>query len=325
MFFSIVIPLYNCEKYIEQCLSSILKQKFLDYEIVVVDDGSIDNSNVLVEKFAEKEQRIKLIRKENGGVASARNYGILNSSGKYLIFLDADDILVERSLWIAYNALSNNEVDMAICSSYVEMSDGHWNTNKMFSEEVLKKQKTSFDVRVLCQNISSMCIALYRREFLICNGLLVKEGISCGEDTDFYFRSLLLSKSVSLLDCTLFACRHNPNSVSNNLNNKRILDVMSVSVERMRELIECPSNALDNTKALNFFSTKFIHFSIQIFKVRGKGYQDCIGILDENKDLLRFAQGKEEKAFTWLVYHFGSRFAVRLFGIAVSMRKKFRK
>lgn len=97
-FFSIVVPMYNCEKYIEECLLSICRQKYNNYEVIVINDGSTDNSAMIVEQLSMNDKRIKLFCQENAGVASARNMGISNSNGSYIIFLDGDDLLVENSL-----------------------------------------------------------------------------------------------------------------------------------------------------------------------------------------------------------------------------------
>lgn len=94
IFFSIIIPIYNMEKYLEECINSIVCQQNDDCEIVLVDDGSKDTSFQIAKRLSEQYANIRCFKKENGGVASARNYGIEKAEGKYLIFLDADDKMV---------------------------------------------------------------------------------------------------------------------------------------------------------------------------------------------------------------------------------------
>lgn len=93
---SIIIPLYNGENYIEDCLDSIISQSYKEMEIIVVDDGSTDNSAKVVSVYKEKESKILFLQKENGGVSSARNMGIVNAHGEYLMFVDADDIILDK-------------------------------------------------------------------------------------------------------------------------------------------------------------------------------------------------------------------------------------
>ena len=97
---SIIIPVYNREKYIEECLNSILSQTFNDYEILLIDDGSNDNTGIICDKYAEENKKIKVFHKKNGGVSSARNLGLRCAKGKWIIFVDSDDVLAKESLTI---------------------------------------------------------------------------------------------------------------------------------------------------------------------------------------------------------------------------------
>ena len=123
-FFSIVIPAYNSEKYLNECLKSVLEQRFESFEIIIIDDGSVDNTYEIAKKYEKKDARVRAYKKINGGVASARNMGIINAEGKYIVFLDSDDILNEGVLEQIYSQLSDSDCDMAICNGYVEINGG---------------------------------------------------------------------------------------------------------------------------------------------------------------------------------------------------------
>lgn len=123
-FFSIVIPAYNSEKHLNKCLKSVLEQRFESFEIIIIDDGSVDNTYEIAKKYEKKDARVRAYKKFNGGVASARNMGIINAEGKYIVFLDSDDILNEGVLEQIYSQLSDSDCDMAICNGYVEISGG---------------------------------------------------------------------------------------------------------------------------------------------------------------------------------------------------------
>ena len=90
---SVIIPVYNVEKYLPKCLDSVINQTYKNLEIILVDDGSPDNSGKICDEYAEKDSRIKVIHKENGGVSSARNVGIKQAKGQYLLFVDSDDYI----------------------------------------------------------------------------------------------------------------------------------------------------------------------------------------------------------------------------------------
>lgn len=110
--FSIIIPIYNTEQYIEECINSVRKQHYQHWELILVDDGSTDNSLTICEKIAKLEPRIKLFHKENEGVSSARNYGLKYITGDYLIFVDADDLVLPYWLDEYYKCIKFNNPDM---------------------------------------------------------------------------------------------------------------------------------------------------------------------------------------------------------------------
>ena len=111
---SIIVPVYNVEEYLKQCLDSILEQTFSNYEVILVNDGSTDSSGLICQEYAEKDVRIRYFEKENGGISDARNYGIEQVKGEYLTFVDSDDFLDASHLNVLYNALVDNDVDISI-------------------------------------------------------------------------------------------------------------------------------------------------------------------------------------------------------------------
>ena len=100
---SIIVPVYNVEKYLEKCVRSILAQTFTDFELILVDDGSPDSSGAMCDQFAEQDQRVKVIHKENGGLSDARNAGIEIATGEYLGFVDSDDYIADDMYETLYN------------------------------------------------------------------------------------------------------------------------------------------------------------------------------------------------------------------------------
>lgn len=111
---SVIVPVYNVEKYIDRCINSILNQTFLNYELILVDDGSLDNSTCICEEYAKRDERISIIYKKNGGLSSARNAGIDASKGEYLLFVDGDDVIHPEMLEILYSHLKKNNAQISI-------------------------------------------------------------------------------------------------------------------------------------------------------------------------------------------------------------------
>lgn len=121
--FSVIIPIYKVEEYLEQCINSVLSQTFKDYELILVDDGSPDNCPKLCDEFAKGNSNIKVIHKENGGLSSARNVGVAEAVAEYIIFLDADDFwLDDNFLQNIYNRLKLYKSDV-ICLNYNKVFD----------------------------------------------------------------------------------------------------------------------------------------------------------------------------------------------------------
>lgn len=121
---SVVVPIYNVEKYVVQCIDSILKQTYKNIEIILVDDGSTDESAKLCDLCGKRDNRIKVYHKTNGGLSDARNYGINKASGEYIIFIDGDDYVHKEFIKSLVVALENGNADMSICSfSYVGTID----------------------------------------------------------------------------------------------------------------------------------------------------------------------------------------------------------
>lgn len=113
---SVIVPVYNVEKYVERCIESILKQTYTDFELILVNDGSTDRSYDICCEYKKKDSRIRLINKNNGGLSDARNVGIDESLGEYITFIDSDDFISQYMFEFLYNTLIKNNADIAICS-----------------------------------------------------------------------------------------------------------------------------------------------------------------------------------------------------------------
>ena len=119
---SIIVPVYNVDKYLEKSLDSISAQNFRNWECIVVDDGSTDNSGIICDKIALKDNRFRVFHKQNGGVSSARNCGLENARGKYITFVDSDDWVEENFLTILYELITKHDADVAQCGFIQEFT-----------------------------------------------------------------------------------------------------------------------------------------------------------------------------------------------------------
>lgn len=113
---SIIVPVYNVEKYIDKCIDSILGQTFNNFEVILIDDGSTDSSSIKCDEYTRRDSRIKVIHKKNEGLSVARNLGIKNAKGRYITFIDSDDYIGEEYIKILYDYITINKADIAMCS-----------------------------------------------------------------------------------------------------------------------------------------------------------------------------------------------------------------
>ena len=221
---SIVVPMYNVEKYITRCLESCINQDLCDsdYEIIVVNDGSPDNSLELAERFASEHINVKVISQKNGGLSAARNTGLRNAKGEYVWFVDSDD-------WIKRNCLKNiieitqkHDLDVLRISAADVVGD---NEKRILSYEEGKVTKGK---ELLSKGIT-FCVPFYiwRKNFLEENSLCFYEGIY-HEDNEFTPRALFLAQRVTSLNDVLYFVYQNPNSITRSFNPKKAYDCMIV-------------------------------------------------------------------------------------------------
>lgn len=199
-FFSIIVPVYNVEKYIHQCLDSIIAQTYSDWECILVDDGSTDKSGMICDEYAKVDSRIKVIHKPNGGVSSARNLGLENATGEWVCFLDSDDWWSESFLSDFFLAISN-EIDLVM--------QGYVSENEMHHE----KKSYSLPQREFCSSAEVVTFLeeypnfhngflwhrAFRTNILKNNNITFPEGISFAEDGCVFLQYIqFVRKSISI-------------------------------------------------------------------------------------------------------------------------------
>lgn len=161
---SIIVPVYNVERYLSKCVDSILNQTFTDFELILIDDGSTDNSGKICDEYSEKDERIKVIHKENEGLSSARNAGIDIAVGKCLGFVDSDDYIEKDMYEILYRDICQDGVDIAICGFYNQYKDKCYE-DKYILEKCVLDAEEAFKLALMSRGISLSAVnKLYRKE-----------------------------------------------------------------------------------------------------------------------------------------------------------------
>ena len=186
---SIIVPIYNSEKYLKEAIESLIHQTLKEIEIILVNDGSTDNSQKICENYAKLDERIKLINKKNGGLSDARNVGLKNANGKYIMFLDSDDKFEEDSCEYMYNVIEETKSDYVIGNYIIIDNDGKKWEKPAFDQEKYKYFKISnsdFEKSFFVMN-STAWNKIYNTKFLVENN--IKFDVPAPEEDD-YFTSL---------------------------------------------------------------------------------------------------------------------------------------
>lgn len=196
---SIIVPVYNTSKYLSRCIDSIINQTLDDIEIIIINDGSTDESHKIIEKY--KDLRIKYYKRKNFGIGSSRNFGISKSSGEYICFVDSDDYLNSFFCEEMYNKCSKDNLDMCICDYY------HYIENKQLMEsyELLNFENTNLEdsPKLLIDINLSCCNKLYNRKLIVENNIQFPDNLKY-EDISYVIKALMASKKIGKVNIPLY-------------------------------------------------------------------------------------------------------------------------
>jgi glycosyltransferase involved in cell wall biosynthesis len=235
---SVIVPIYNVEKHIEKCIDSIINQSYSKIEVIMVNDGSTDNSRKMIDKY-NGDSRCKILDKKNGGASSARNLGLENSIGEYIFFVDSDDYLHKEAVRLLVEKMDTSGADFCcyrICF-YSEDNQIKFLHGKNFCVEILDEKNEIIKDALLGVNIkTSPWSKLYRRSFIEENHLRFVEGI-INEDSLYTIESAVYSRKVAFLNIPLYYALIRQGSISRNIK-KEILTSYFTVYERIKSVLE---------------------------------------------------------------------------------------
>lgn len=228
---SIIVPIYNVENYLDNCVSSIVHQTYKNLEIILVDDGSPDNCPTMCDNWAKKDGRIKVIHKPNGGLSDARNAGLRIATGSLIGFVDSDDYIHENMFACLYNSLKANDCDISICG-----------VEKFYENDETEPLTTSF---VGTLSVDEAMLAIINEDIIkqpVWNRLYKSETIKdiyfpinkCNEDVFWSYRALSRAKSISVFNTPLYFYRQRGESIMGNAFSLKRLDILEAKFERLQ-------------------------------------------------------------------------------------------
>ena len=206
---SIIVPVYKAEKYLHRCIDSILAQTFTDWECILVDDGSPDRSGAICDEYAQRDTRIQVIHKENGGVSSARNVALGRITGKWLTFVDSDDCLYPNALQRWVEVAEQNNLDLIQCHFNREYKEGQVASDEI---EVLSAAQYADSEKYLT------CVwgTLFKTSIMKEHTLRFDEKVRLGEDQIFLLSHMQYCKRIQRIGDVLYFYRNNEQSAVNN-------------------------------------------------------------------------------------------------------------
>ena len=271
---SVIVPVYNTELYLEECLESIINQTFKELEIILVNDGSTDRSLEIIERYALKYNRIIVLNQPNCGVSAARNAGIDKSSGKYLLFVDSDDTIVADAIEVLYGEAGEKGeagemgekggVDIVIGNTLFLYPDGRKSANSVFSRGktidngLVRTGEEAYQELMKHDKYPPLTwLYFIRRDVVITNQLYFQTGI-INEDEIWCLKAILSAKRVLLLDFNYYLYRQREGSIMHS-------DNYSFRVKSLFAVVEALNQYAEELRKKNFSKETVAFIYVRIF------------------------------------------------------------
>ena len=277
---SLIIPVYNCEKYLEKCLESVMKQDLAGIEVIIINDGSEDNSLEIVEGYKSRFKNISIINQENKGQGAARNLGIKIAKGEYIGFIDADDYIEPNMISSMYYTAKDNNCDVVNCGTNIVSKDGNIVKEISIVESGQLNSEEAILSMIKGENMFSVWNKLFKRELFISNNIFFKEGCYY-EDIYVIVKAFSSAKKIYNIEKSLYYYVQNSKSTTKQKKVRYYNDLL-MEVARTKEYIndKYPKNKLINISFENIqtlFLLQFIselNFNINIENILKQKLRD---------------------------------------------------
>ena len=271
---SIIVPIYNIEQYISQCIESLMNQTYKNIEIILVDDGSPDQCPEICDKYAEKDARIKVIHKKNGGLVSARKAGLEQASGAYIGYVDGDDWVEPELYQVLYNAALESKADIIVTGHKRNFLGTTVSIDNTIAGGIYKGKTLEQEIypRMLYSGLffqhgisTYVWNKLFKRELLIRNQMQVDDRIFVGEDAACTYPCLLEAESVHIIESNLYHYRQRANSMLKNRDN------IFLEYEKLRILYNCLKRRFFESKHYELLLPQLNLFLLSLALIRSGG------------------------------------------------------
>lgn len=326
---SFIIPVYNVEKYLNECVDSILGQLTDDCEIILVDDGSPDGSGAICDKYAAEDSRVKVVHQKNGGLANARNTGLDHAQGEYVAFVDSDDYLDEHCIAEILNWMSSGGTDICFMRAMKVFPDGKQQLlDDEMNPEMLKGSKKSA-IKYLSERSKypgSPCTKLFRRTLLERNHLRFPDDRRVSEDLGFVLQCILNADSYDALPIDYYYYRQaREGSITNNVTYKSFLGLRAFVEESINILTEnkSPKGNIERY-AMSFVAYEFSIMIWQYSRIGEEFKSEAAKTLNEYSWVLSYGRTKKTHLVRWTMQILGVNTTMRMMDIYMRLRSSNR-
>lgn len=256
---SVIVPIYNVEKYLEKCVESIKIQSFKNLEIILVDDGATDSSGVIADELALTDNRIIVVHKKNGGLSDARNAGIERATGRYLAFVDSDDMIHKEMFLTLYDLMVEHHADITECYNFMFFSEDELKDIKLNNEVIINdKVSASMNLKtVVLDNQVMVWNKLYKRELF--NNLSFSVG-KLHEDQFITYKLFYEAEKIVTTRSSLYFYRKTDQSIMRRAYNLSRLDVVKAYIECLEFYESKHEEQLYNITLIGLLNTIIKHY-----------------------------------------------------------------
>lgn len=306
MRFSVILPVYQVEKYLHECVDSILNQTFTDFEVILVDDGSPDSCPKICDEYAQKDARVKVVHKKNGGQASARNAGLEVAKGNYICYVDSDDYLIDNRVLerLAEKTVSDPDI---VHYKFVEWFESDGRIASCYFDYNVPTEGRSL-AEVYCDLVNkdayfnSAWSKIIKRSLLMDNNIRFEEGI-VGEDNEWYYHVVMVAKKLVLLDEPLYVYRRRSGSTTTSATEKNLRDQLHV-LDKWEKILSTSDN---DARAQVVWGSLAKQFCSAVILYAGlKDVERYFPEMKKKSYMLKYSSNKRVVIFRW---------AIRLLGL----------
>lgn len=326
-YFSIIVPIYNSEDFLKKCLDSIIMQSFTDYEVILIDDGSTDSSLKICREYEKIDVRFKVFTKKNGGASSARNLGIENSSGKYLIFLDSDDFWINDWLGKAEKKLIfEKDTEVLFLQTSKLKKSGEFTDSVGYKFDVLNQTQLYEYISKQKKVSVSACLKVTKKSLFTDRELYFQESL-LAEDIDWFFKLITKANFFSSLDCPVYCYRIRENSISRTADQKRLNDYTQILEKWF--FYTNDNEEMNEKDKWNFFN--MLGYEYEILLANYYDYEKSVRVdykekLEKLFVLLNYRSGKRSELIKIIYNFFGFNFVCLVLNVYLNKLhyKKFK-